>query len=162
MLDLPVDMFSNSNDKENLDCNLKVNISLNVFHFFEVLLTTIWWYIWESGNNLVIIQNRKKNSQLISLDFFYLRFFWPQSGDIWDPKFSSQESGNFLVIIRNRKKKIFFCLLNKSFRIVKISPKWLHAFPLAGVELDGICSWGLGHVWLRGNVVVIAYRILSA
>ena len=150
MLDLPVDMFSNSNDKENLDCNLKVNISLNVFHFFEVLLTTVWWYIWKSGNNLVIIQNRKKSSLLISLDFFYLRFFWPQSGDIWDPKFSSQESGNFLVIIRNRKK-LFFCLLNKSFRIVKISPKWLHAFPLVGVELDGI---RLEHVWLIGNVVV--------
>ena len=45
MLVLPVDMFSNSNDKENLDCNLKVNISLNVcFPFF-------WG---SSDNNLVI------------------------------------------------------------------------------------------------------------
>ena len=147
--------------KDFLDCNLKVNISLNVFHFFEVLLTTIWWYIWKSGNKLVIIQNRMRSFLLISLDFFYLRFFWPQSGDIWNPKSSSQESGNFLVIIRNRKKTSFFCPLNKSFRIVKISQKWLHAFPLAGVELDGISLIRLGHVWLRGNIVVITYRIFQ-
>jgi hypothetical protein len=159
MLHLPVDMFSNSNDKEYLDCNLNVNISLNVFHFFEVLLTTILGYIWESGNNLAIIQNSVNFLGLLLFEVLLTtirghlgsQIFFP---GIWEFSCNYQKQKNF-----------FFCLLNKSFRIVKISPKWLHAFPLAGVELDCICSWGLliqlGHVWLRGNVVVIAYRIFE-
>ena len=162
MLDLPVDMFSNTNDNENLDCNLKVNISLKVFHFFEVLLTTIYLGIWEKSCNY---PEQKENFSVNFLGLLLFEVLLTTIRGCLGSQIFFPGIWEFSCNYQKQKIELFFCLLNKSFRIVKIFPKWLHEFPLAGIELDGTCSWGhlicLGHVWLRGNVVVIAYRIFE-